>query len=297
VREEGQATGEMRYITKSGEVRYWLVKAVRIDDQRLLGFASDITDRKMMESEIRSLNAVLEQKVEERTKALADANVALEEEIAQRTEMEDQLRAVLKEKTLLLREIHHRVKNNLQIIISLSNLQLREIKDPKMRQVMAETQNRVRAMALVHEKLYKSETFSDIDLAEYVRFLTSQLFAYYETDSRRVTLRTEIGKITLPINTAIPLGLIINELVSNALKHAFPKGQAGSLSILARREDKTITLVVEDTGVGIPADLDWKNTQSLGLKLVISLVNQLDGTIDLDRSRGTAFTMVLKVKE
>ncbi|OPX74131.1 MAG: nitrate/nitrite sensor protein NarX [Methanoregulaceae archaeon PtaB.Bin152] len=251
----------------------------------------------MMESEIRSLNAVLEQKVEERTKALADANVALEEEIAQRTEMEDQLRAVLKEKTLLLREIHHRVKNNLQIIISLSNLQLREIKDPKMRQVMAETQNRVRAMALVHEKLYKSETFSDIDLAEYVRFLTSQLFAYYETDSRRVTLRTEIGKITLPINTAIPLGLIINELVSNALKHAFPKGQAGSLSILARREDKTITLVVEDTGVGIPADLDWKNTQSLGLKLVISLVNQLDGTIDLDRSRGTAFTMVLKVKE
>lgn len=111
------------------------------------------------------------------------------------------------------------------------------------------------------------------------------------------SLRTEIGKITLPINTAIPLGLIINELVSNALKHAFPKGQAGSLSILARREDKTITLVVEDTGVGIPADLDWKNTQSLGLKLVISLVNQLDGTIDLDRSRGTAFTMVLKVKE
>lgn len=297
VKEEGQATGETRYVTKSGEVRYWLVKAVRIDDQRLLGFTSDITDRKMMESEIRSLNTVLEQKVEERTHALADTNVALEEEITRRREMEDQIRAALNEKTLLLREVHHRVKNNLQIIISLSNLQLRQIEDPKMRQVMAETQNRVRAMALVHEKLYKSETLSDIDLAEYVRFLTSQLFAYYETDSRKVTLKTEIGKITLPINTAIPLGLIINELVSNALKHAFPDGRAGSLFILARREDKTINLVVEDTGIGIPADLEWRNTQSLGLKLVISLVNQLDGTIDLDRTRGTAFTMVLKVKE
>ena len=297
VKEEGQATGETRYVTKSGEVRYWLVKAVRIDDQRLLGFTSDITDRKMMESEIRSLNTVLEQKVEERTHALADTNVALEEEITRRREMEDQIRAALNEKTLLLREVHHRVKNNLQIIISLSNLQLRQIEDPKMRQVMAETQNRVRAMALVHEKLYKSETLSDIDLAEYVRFLTSQLFAYYETDSRKVTLKTEIGKITLPINTAIPLGLIINELVSNALKHAFPDGRAGSLFILARREDKTINLVVEDTGICIPADLEWRNTQSLGLKLVISLVNQLDGTIDLDRTRGTAFTMVLKVKE
>jgi len=297
VKEEGQAIGETRYVTKSGEVRYWLVKAVRINDQRLLGFASDITDRKMMESEIRSLNTVLEQKVEERTRALADSNVALEEEISQRMKTEEQLQAMLNEKTLLLREVHHRVKNNLQIIISLTNLQLRQIEDPQMKRIMAETQNRVRAMALVHEKLYKSETLADIDLAEYVRFLTSHLFAYYETDSRRVTLKIEIGEIMVSINTAIPIGLILNELVSNALKHAFPGGRSGTLAISASSDKNTISLAVKDNGVGIPADLDWRNTQSLGLRLVVSLVNQLDGTIDLDRSGGTAFTMVLKVKE
>ncbi|HOT04309.1 MAG TPA: MASE3 domain-containing protein [Methanolinea sp.] len=297
VKGEGEATEELRFVTKDGEVRYWLVKAVRINSEELLGFASDITERKMMEAEIRSLNTVLEQKVEERTRALEDANVALKTEIVQRKETENQLKLALNEKILLLREVHHRVKNNLQIIISLSNLQLRQIEDPKMRQVMAETQNRVRAMALVHEKLYKSESLSDIDLAEYVRFLTSNLFAFYETDSRKVALKTEIRKITLPINTAIPLGLIINELVSNALKHAFPPGRGGVLSISANRDGDTITLAVKDTGIGIPGDLDWRNAQSLGLRLVISLVNQLDGTIDLDRTEGTAFTMVLKVKE
>jgi len=297
VREEGEATGETRFVTKGGEVRYWLIKAVRIDDQRLLGFASDITDRKLMEAEIRSLNTVLEQKVEERTKALEDANVSLEEEIVQREETEKKLRSALDEKILLLREIHHRVKNNLQIIISLSNLQLRQIQDPVMRQVLAETQNRVRAMALVHEKLYKSESLSDIDLVDYIRFLTTQLFAYYETGSRRMVLKTDIEKITLPINTAIPLGLIINELVSNALKHAFPPGTKGVISISARRDGDTISLDVGDTGVGFPADVDWRNPGSLGLRLVTSLVKQLDGTIELDRSTGTRFSMVLKVKE
>jgi len=290
VNEEGQASGETRYVTKNGDICYWLVKAVRISKKRLLGFASDITDQKLMESEIRSLNAVLEQKVEERTEELL-------KEISHRKEIEDQLRASLDEKSLLLREIHHRVKNNLQIIISLTNLQLRQSDDPQVKRIMAETQNRVRAMALVHEKLYRSDNIYDIDLAEYIRFLTKQLFAYYKIDSRNVLHKTEIGEIRVPINTAIPIGLIINELVSNALKHGFPDGRKGTLSISARREDDTIFLEVDDTGVGIAEGIDWRNAPSLGLKLVISLVKQLEGTIELDRSHGTAFSMVLQVKK
>ena len=297
VKEEGQVTGETRFVTRSGEVRYWLVKAVRMDEERLLGFASDITDQKLMVSEIRSLNAVLEQRVEERTEALASTNVALEEEIAQRTETEDQLRAALNEKTLLLREVHHRVKNNLQIIISLTNLQLRQVEDPHTKQIMAETQNRVRAMALVHEKLYRSENLSDIDLMEYIRYLSTQLFGYYGVDTRKVALEVSPGKVLVPISTAIPLGLIINELVSNSLKHAFPGGRHGALSVSASRERDTVTMDIRDTGIGMPEGFDWRSPGSLGLRLVLSLVNQLDGTIDLERGPGTAFHLALKVKE
>lgn len=290
VREEGQATGETRYVTKNGDVGYWLVKAVKIDEENFIGFTSDITDQKLMESEIRSLNTVLEQKVEKRTEDLL-------KEISRRRTIEEQLRVSLDEKSLLLREIHHRVKNNLQIIISLTNLQLRQSDDPQVRKIMTETQNRVRAMALVHEKLYRSDTISDIDLAEYIEFLARQLFLNYNIDSRKVMLKIEIDEIRVPINTVIPVGLIINELVSNALKHAFPGDKKGSLSISATRGDNTISLKVADTGVGIPEELDWRNAPTLGLKLIISLVNQLDGSIELDRSQGTAFSIVVKVKE
>jgi len=210
---------------------------------------------------------------------------------------EDKIKASLDEKVLLLREIHHRVNNNLQIIISLVNLQMRHIDDERLKQVMAETQNRVRAMAFVHEKLYQSEDISHIDLASYTRFLVTQLFSFYGVDSRQVTLNIDIGKLMLNINTAIPLGLIINELASNALKHAFPNGRTGTLSITIREEDKTLSITVKDDGAGLPADFDWRNAESLGLLLVISLVEQLDGTIELDRRAGTRFTIIVQEKE
>ncbi|MFA4825572.1 MAG: PAS domain S-box protein [Methanoregula sp.] len=218
-------------------------------------------------------------------------------DISEQKDAEDKIRASLDEKVLLLREIHHRVKNNLQIIISLVNLQMRQIDDKRLKQVMAETQNRVRAMSLVHEKLYQSEDISRIDLANYTRFLVTQLFSFYGVDTRQVTLNIDIGKIRLDINTAIPLGLIINELASNALKHAFPDGRTGTLSITVIEKGTTLLLTVKNDGVGVPADFDWRNTESLGLRLVISLVEQLDGTIELDRSAGTGFTIVVKEKE
>jgi two-component sensor histidine kinase len=196
---------------------------------------------------------------------------------------EDNIKASRAEKIILLCKIHHRVNNNLQIIISLVNLQMRHMDDERLKQVMAETQNRLRTMAFVQEKLYQSEDISHIDLASYSRFLVTHLFSFHGVDSRLVALDVGIGKIMLDINTAIPLGLIIHELAGNALQHAFPKGRKGTLS-----------LTVNDDGIGLPADFDWRHTESLGFQLVISLVEQLDGTIELDRSAGTRFTILVK---
>nr|WP_319375904.1 MASE3 domain-containing protein [uncultured Methanoregula sp.] len=242
----------------------------------MLGVVRDITKRKKAEVLLKHYSEELEQEVKART---------------------EELSASLEEKVLLLREIHHRVKNNLQIIISLVNLQMRRVEDERLKQVMAETQNRVRAMALVHEKLYQSGDISRIELAGYTGFLVTHLFTFYGVDSRQVTLKIDIGKIMLNINTAIPLGLIINELASNALKHAFPDSRKGSLSIAVREEGKILHLMVRDDGIGMPEDFDWRNAESLGLRLVVSLVEQLDGTIELDRSAGTAFTIIVQEKK
>ncbi|MDO8873927.1 MAG: PAS domain S-box protein [Methanoregula sp.] len=246
------------------------------DHSYLLESFVDITDRKLMEAEIRSLNAVLEQRVIERT---------------------SQLNASLEDKIVLLREVHHRVKNNLQIIISLFNLQSRYIEDENTRQVFRESQNRVRAMSLVHEKLYQSTDITKIDLENYIRYLGNSLVQFYGMTGKGIILNTRIQDINVDINTAIPVGLIINELISNSLKHAFPDGKKGEISLTIQRENTILTILFADTGVGIPADLDWCNAESMGLRLVIMLVEQLDGTIELDRSSGTMFTIVVKEKE
>jgi two-component sensor histidine kinase len=225
---------------------------------------------------------------------VTDRTKALEDEVKVRKQAEAVVRASLNEKVILLREVHHRVKNNLQIIISLVNLQMRQTTDPSVKQIMSETQNRVRAMSLVHEKLYRSESLSQIDFAEYTRFLATQLFSFYGTDTRRVQLELAMGKIMVDINTAVPLGLLMNELISNALKHAFPEGREGTISISGGENGDLITLVVRDNGIGIPEELDWKNTKSLGMRLVISLIGQINGIITLDRENGTAFTMSIK---
>jgi two-component sensor histidine kinase len=264
---------------------------------RTYGANQDITDLKLMESEIRSLNTSLEQRVRDRTEALAKTNEALEAEIAQRLAAEKRLQASYDEKVTLLKEIHHRVKNNLQIIASLLNLQSRYIKDKRSLEVIRESQNRVKAMALVHEKLYRAEDISHISLSDYLRFLGNGLFQFYDARSRGIQFILDIRDINVDIDAAIPLGLIMNELISNSLKHAFPEGRKGEITILVKREGHTLTVVYRDSGIGIPADLDWRDTQSLGLRLVNTLVDQLNGTVELDRSAGTEFTMVLHEKE
>ncbi len=215
------------------------------------------------------------------------------EDITERKQAEEQIQASLEEKELLLKEIHHRVKNNLQIISSLLNLQSAYLKEPLSIELFKDSQYRVRAMALVHEKLYQSKNLARIDFGLYTRELTTHLLRMYGNNSNTVSLDVIADDITLDIDAAIPMGLIINELITNSLKYAFPAGQRGKISIEFRRDDgHQMTLLVRDNGVGLEKDLDFRNTRSLGLQLVNNLVDQLDGMIELDTKGGTAFKMV-----
>jgi len=211
-------------------------------------------------------------------------------DITVRKKGEEQIKASLREKEVLLKEIHHRVKNNLQIISSLLDFQTDGIDDDHVRGVFLESQTRIRSMAYVHERLYHSHDLARVDLAEYLWELASYLFRSYSMSKGLITLEEDIDELSLGLDIAIPCGLIVNELVSNSLKYAFPDDRDGVIHIgLHETDDDMLTLVVKDNGTGFPEDLDYENTKSLGLRLVNMLTRQLDGTIELDGSGGAEF--------
>ncbi len=183
----------------------------------------------------------------------------------------------------------------MQVIISLLNLQSKHVKDKHDLEIFKDSQNRIKSMALIHDKLYQSKDLASIDFAEYIENMGSHLFYIYSVSSSAIKLVADIKDVPLDINTAIPCGLIINELISNSLKYAFPDGQEGEIRIkLYASKDDTFTLIVSDNGIGLLEDLDFRNTESLGLQVVVALVKQLKGTIELDRSEGTAFKIVFE---
>jgi PAS domain S-box-containing protein len=211
-------------------------------------------------------------------------------DITERKQAEEQIRASLREKEVLLKEIHHRVKNNLQIISSLLKLQSRNISDPHTLDMFRESQNRIKSMALIHEKLYQSKDLAVIDFAEYIKNLTVHLFRSYAVNPEAVRLRVDVQNVLLGIDTAIPCGLIINELVSNSLKYAFPPGTTGEVRIVLRPTgENRYLLIVADTGIGIPADFDLRRATSLGLRLVHTLIEQIGGMLEIRNSGGTEF--------
>lgn len=213
-----------------------------------------------------------------------------DKDITERKKAEDQIRRSLKEKDVLLKEIHHRVKNNMQVISSLINLQARNIKDKGVLDVFKETQNRIRSMALIHERLYRSEDLASIDFGDYVSGITGYLFSSYGINSEVIKRKVDIKGISLDINKAIPCGLIVNELVTNSLRHAFPDARKGEIYVgIYKSDDKKFTLTVSDNGVGLPENFDIKKVDTLGLQLVLTLVEQLGGTLKLDTSGGTKF--------
>ena len=216
-------------------------------------------------------------------------------DITERKKLEKRLKSSLREKEVLLKEIHHRVKNNMQIIYSLINFQSRYIKDKDALSMFNDTQARVRSMALIHEKFYHTKDLSRINFADYVKNLIAALFNSYGVRNGDVTLDLKIKSVFVGINTGIPCGLIINELVSNSLKHAFPDGRKGKIVIDFHpyKENKYI-LNISDDGIGFPKDIDFHSTESLGLQLINTLVNQLEGSIDIDCRKGTAFRIVFE---
>ncbi len=211
-------------------------------------------------------------------------------DITERKEAEEQLKISLEEKILLLKEIHHRVKNNLQVISSLLFLQSDRVKDQQTLEILKDSQNRVKSMALIHEKLYRAKDLANVDLGDYVKNLAGQLFRSYQRQSPAIRLHVNAAGVFLGIDAAVPCGLILNELISNALKHAFPNDGPGDIYVeLQQDQHGQVTLQVRDNGLGFPDQVDFQNTNSLGLQLVNTLVQQLDGAIELHRNGGTEF--------
>jgi PAS domain S-box-containing protein len=250
---------EFRILCKNGDIRWAEVRAGTIRYRGrsvVLGNVADITDRKLAEQ---------------------------------------QTRASLREKELLLREIHHRVKNNLQIVSSLLNLQSRSITDQTYKEMFVESRDRLRSMAYIHEKLYQSKDFGNIDFTGYMKGLVTHLFGSYNVSSNKIKLKTDVQPVSMGIDTATPCGLIVNELVSNSLKYAFPEERNGVIGInLLATKDHELELIVWDDGVGLPKDLDIAAAQTVGLRLVRALAEQIRAEIEISRSNGTEFLFRFK---
>jgi PAS domain S-box-containing protein len=216
-------------------------------------------------------------------------------DITDRKLAEEQIKNSLKEKELLLKEIHNRAKNNLQVISSLLNLQAGYIKDEQARERFKETRDRLKAMVLIHETLYQSEDLTAIDFGGYIRNLAVHLFRSHQVNAHAIKLHLDVEPISLDIDRATPCGLIMNELIANALQYAFPNGACGEIRLDFHEDaQRRITLQVGDTGIGLPENLDFRQAESLGFQLINTLTEQIQGTIALDRSAGTTFTLTFR---
>jgi PAS domain S-box-containing protein len=213
-------------------------------------------------------------------------------DVTARVQAEDTLRAALAEQAILLKEVHHRVKNNLQVVISLLRLQSRSVVDASVVAALRDGQQRVEVMVLVHELLYCTDDLAHIDTATYVRHLSEQLLRIYASASQTITVEVDVDPIWLDLDHAVPCGLIINELLSNSLKYAFPDGQPGTIGVnLWMSAPETLTLRVWDTGCGLPAAAIHPSEHSLGMRLVHSLAHQLRGTLSIEATAGTSVTI------
>ena len=237
----------------------------------------------------------LEIKVIARTSELAQINVELEKEIVERKKVEEKITESLNEKEILLREVHHRVKNNLQVISSILNLQAREGLDEQAYKMFKNTQDRVYSMSLIHEKLYIEDNLAKIDIRNYISGLINYLMGTYQINTRKIKIKLDIGDILFNVGTAVPCGLIINEIITNSIKYAFPEDKTGTIFVnMYKNKDTQITLTVGDDGVSFPQDFDQDKSDSIGLKLINLLSKQLRAKNEFKRDRGVVYKFIFK---
>ncbi|HSB97707.1 MAG TPA: histidine kinase dimerization/phosphoacceptor domain -containing protein, partial [Spongiibacteraceae bacterium] len=219
-------------------------------------------------------------------------------DISDRKQKEGRIQMALKEKVTLLGEVHHRVKNNLQIVHSLLDLQSSQISDPIVRDMLTNSMHRVQSMALIHQALYQSENFSEVDLSDVLTKLISNVESSYVVDSQRIKITVQAEAVALSITKAIPCGLIVNELITNALKHAFPGEASGTIKVLLELIDGAqVLLAVSDDGVGLKAGVNLTDSKTLGLELVTILADQLGGKLTIQRSQPTCFSILFPIDE
>lgn len=215
-------------------------------------------------------------------------------DVTEQRETEEQLKKSLGEKEMLIKEIHHRVKNNLMVISSLLSLQSQYIKNKDDLEMFEISKSRAKSMALIHERLYQSSDLKRIDFGEYIEKMASDIFNTYISDPKKINLEINVENAMLDINTTIPLGLILNELLNNSIKYAFPEGKKGTIKVVFSKIDDYFQLKVADNGIGFPENIDFKNPDSLGLQLINSLSEQIDGKINLNRTNGASVTISFK---
>lgn len=217
-------------------------------------------------------------------------------DISSHKKSEEQIKASLMEKEVLLKEIHHRVKNNLQVVASLLYLQSRKIKDKQIESMFLNCQNRVKSISLIHEKLYQTNDLARVDFDKYIKSLIYHLFNSFSVKSNQIALSIKSENIFMTMDTAIPCGLIINELVTNSLKHAFPSNRKGEIAIeMQYHTNNKFTLCVRDNGIGLPKDFDYTESDSLGFLLVQNLVKQLEASMDVNTDNGTEYKIVFSI--
>jgi PAS domain S-box-containing protein len=253
------------------------------------GQVSTVMENIRQSEELQQTYNILEERVKGRTLELLKSNALLREEIEKRIRAEIEIKKSLQEKEILLKEVQHRVKNNLQVISSMLDLQTDYVKDSGVLKLFVEAQKRVKSMALVHERMYQSEVLTDLDFTQYIENLGNYIFKIYGVNTKRISMKIDINEANIDFNRAIQLGLIVNELISNSLKHAFPDDLAGQINVRLDSEDKYFILTTSDNGVGLPKKFRLRQTKSLGLQLVQALTNQLKGSIKIDRRKGTRF--------
>ncbi|MBK7668113.1 MAG: PAS domain S-box protein [Sphingobacteriaceae bacterium] len=277
---EGMKINEAPFVSEDEYNKWWDVQFGRAFKGERLNFETAFTDAEKNKIYLDIfLNPIYHE-----NKIIEISGIA--HDITERVHHEERVHQSLKEKEVLLKEVHHRVKNNMQVISSILNLQSSYVTDTYALNLLKESQNRIKTMAYIHESLYQNKTFTSINFSEYISTLTNNILQSYAASIQKVKLELDIQKIILNLDTSIPAGLIINELVTNSIKHAFTESNEGIIYINLHTKDNVLFLEVSDNGKGFPKEIDFRNTNSLGLQLVNTLVEQLNGKLELKEHKG-----------